>query len=480
MTKISTVTMGKTAREQIPPKDGNLPPLQQAGFFGRHQELQQIEQALVKEGTRRLTITGIGGQGKTYLAIEAGHRLYRAGQFQKICFVDYAAFSMVEAVDLAIETLAKVLDNHLVNVATATDALTKTPTLLILNNLEKSSTEQLQRLLDVAAQWSEVGACRVLLTSQIADFKHSAYPTDNPLIHKVLPLSGFGEKEALAYFQRLWELPPVPRIQDPQPADLLRLFKQVAFHPLSIGVLAVPLKMLCPTALEERLAGLLAQTPDDSLVALLTLVLEGLEVEIEFSGWLYWLARLFQRKTTKTLSLEANTLRLLPRLGVFQGGAFEPDLLEITAFNKKQWHLLRSTLETGGLIKLELLPTFKVPYVKFHPTLAATLQARFSVAEDHSFVLSDYQQRYAQLAASMAYEESKHTIQSHTLLRRDLSNLLYAVHSALDAGEVWAAQFAQNINPFLHAFGFHRDSTALLSRLQEKVDNIQTDTIPKG
>jgi hypothetical protein len=215
------------------------------------------------------------------------------------------------------------------------------------------------------------------------------------------------------------------------------------------------------------------------LIALLTLVLEGLEVEIEFSGWLYWLARLFKRKTTKRFRMEANTLRLLPRLGVFQGGAFEPDLLEITGLNKKQWHLLRSALETCGLIKLELLPTFKVPYVKFHPALAATLHARFSLAEEHSFVLSDYQQRYAQLAASMAYEESKHTIQSHTLLRRDLSNLLYAVHSALDAGEVWAAQFAKNINPFLHTFGFHRDSTALIGRLEENAAKIQTDTIPK-
>lgn len=465
MTKISTLTTTGLQPFAIPSEDGNLPPLQNAGFFGRSQELQQIERALITNETRCLSVTGIGGQGKTYLAIEAGQRLYRSQQFQKICFVDYAAFSRVDAVDLAVKTLAMVLDENLVNVTTITEALAKTPTLVILDNLDNIPAGQLQELLDAAAQWAEVGACRVLITSQKADFKHEF--TENNLKYKIFPLSGFSKKEALAYFQRLWELPPAPQVKVPKSADLLSLFKQVAFHPLSIGLLAIPLKVFHPTVLEERLAGLLAQTPDDPLWAVLNFALADLEVEIERSGWLYWLARLLGRRTTQKVRLEAKTLRLLPRLGVFQGGAFEPDLLEITEFEQKQWRILRSTLEAAGLIQLEFLPRFRGPYLKFHPILAPTLWCRFSSAEEQAFVLSDYQQRYAQLVAYMAYDEGRNTIQVHALTRRNLSNLLYAVHGAFDDGETWAVQFAKNLNIFLNYFGFRRDSAALNQRIED-------------
>ena len=72
---------------------GNLPTLQEAGFFGRSRELWLIERAFVGN-TRRLTISGFGGQGKTYLAVEAGLWLQRTGMFKRVCFVDYAAFQV--------------------------------------------------------------------------------------------------------------------------------------------------------------------------------------------------------------------------------------------------------------------------------------------------------------------------------------------------------------------------------------------------
>jgi hypothetical protein len=97
---------------------GNLPPLQEAGFFGRSRELWQIERAFV-QGTRRITVSGFGGQGKTYLVQEAGRWLYRTGMFEKVCFVDYAAFQGVDAVALAVSTLATVLDKSLLDVSVA-------------------------------------------------------------------------------------------------------------------------------------------------------------------------------------------------------------------------------------------------------------------------------------------------------------------------------------------------------------------------
>jgi hypothetical protein len=93
---------------------GNLPALQEAGFFLRSRELWLIERWFV-QGTRRITVSGFGGQGKTYLVQEAGRWLYRTGMFQKVCFVDYAAFQGVDAVGLAVSTLATVLDKTLLD-----------------------------------------------------------------------------------------------------------------------------------------------------------------------------------------------------------------------------------------------------------------------------------------------------------------------------------------------------------------------------
>lgn len=216
----------------------NLPPIQEAGFFGRSYELWQIERAFVVQGTRRLTISGFGGQGKTYLAIEAGSWLAETGLFDWVCFVDYAAFQGEDAVGLAISTLATLWQENLVDVEAANEILPSRPTLLILDNLESLKPAALQALLTVAKSWSEIGKCRVLLTTRNPDFHHSDYPTEGSLIHQSLALSGLAENDALVYFQRLLELPPAPQLELPKREVVLEIFKQVSFHPLSIGLIA--------------------------------------------------------------------------------------------------------------------------------------------------------------------------------------------------------------------------------------------------
>ncbi len=184
---------------------GNLPPLQEAGFFGRSRELWLIERAFV-QGTRRITVSGFGGQGKTYLVQEAGRWLYRAGMFQKVCFVDYAAFQGVDAVGLAVSTLATVLDKSLVDAAAAIQALREQPTLLILDNLEALQPQPLRELLDVAKHWSEVGDCRVLLTTRMLDFAHPDYPTEGSLRHRSFPLGGVGTRRCAGVFPEFDEV----------------------------------------------------------------------------------------------------------------------------------------------------------------------------------------------------------------------------------------------------------------------------------
>ena len=75
----------------------NLPARPEAGFFGRRWELWEIECWLAGE-TRRVTVSGFGGQGKTALAQEAGRWLVRTGLFRAAVFVDYAKMQSLDAI----------------------------------------------------------------------------------------------------------------------------------------------------------------------------------------------------------------------------------------------------------------------------------------------------------------------------------------------------------------------------------------------
>ncbi|MBD2341162.1 CHAT domain-containing protein [Calothrix sp. FACHB-156] len=423
------------------PKWGNLPDLQEAGFFGRSWELWQIERWFV-QGTRRLTVSGFGGQGKTYLVQEAGRWLHRTGMFEKVCFVNYAAFGGVDAVGWAVSTLATVLEKSLIDGAAATQALRKQATLLILDNLETLPAETLRELLTVAKQWSEVGECRVLLTTRTPDFHHPDYPTQGSRKHISLPLQGLGQEDALAYFQSLIKLTLAPKFDPPKRGVLLELFKLVDFHPLSIGLLARQLENRRPAELGKRLEALIAQTPDNPLLASLNLSLERLDAE---------------------------AMQLLPRLGVFQGGALEGYLLEITEISESQWQTLRPALETTGLIQVDGL------FLKFHPTLAPALWSRLS-PEAQTELLARYQQWYYQVSNYLYFEDRKDPHFARDIAQRELPNLLYAVDAALDAGAEWAVDFVDNVNLFLGIFGLNRDRTRLNQRIAQLTGEVGSDT----
>jgi tetratricopeptide (TPR) repeat protein len=362
--------------------------------------------------------------------------------FQKVCFVDYAAFQGVDAIGLAVSTLATVLEKSLVDESAATQALWEQATLLILDNLEALQPQPLRELLDVAKQWSEVGNCRVLLTTRMLDFAHPDYPTEGSLRHLSMPLGGLGSEkypeDALAYFQSLMKLPPAPQFDPPKRDVLLELFKLVAFHPLSIGLLARQLKVRRPAELGQRLEALIAQTPDNPLLASLNLSLERLDGE----AW-----------------------QCLPRLGVFQGGALESNLVIITGFSKEQWQKLRPALEATGLIQPEHLPGVAVPYIKFHPTLAPALWSRLS-SDEQAELLACHRLRYYQLCGYLYHEDHKDPHFARAIAQRELPNLLVAVRGALDAGEEWAVEFVHNVSLFLNYFGLNRDRSLLNQRVE--------------
>ncbi|MEJ2661673.1 MAG: CHAT domain-containing protein, partial [Desulfobacteraceae bacterium] len=268
--------------------DGKLPAPPQSGFFGRTLELWKIERNFIA-GTRRITVTGFGGQGKTVLAAEAGRWLVRTGMFEKCCFVGFAAYQGIDPVSFCTSALSVTLEQNLIDGKAAEQALAATPTLIILDNIESLQDDTGDRqsaLLEAAAAWSRAGNSRVLITTRQHRLAHPQYPEAGDPAHRYLDLSGLAQHDAVACFAALWALPPDPdpRIQVPARHGLVNLFGRVDFHPLSVCMLAYQLKFRTAAELGERLEKLLAEAPgkgpEKNLRASLDLSLERLSPDM--------------------------------------------------------------------------------------------------------------------------------------------------------------------------------------------------------
>ncbi|MGK7941397.1 MAG: CHAT domain-containing protein [Crocosphaera sp.] len=280
-------------------------------FCGRKQELWQIETAFVRKGTKRITITGFGGQGKTALAVEAADWFCKTGLFNAACFVDYVAFQGIDAVGLAVTTLQNTLEQNFPNPEAVTEYLKSPQTpnsiLLILDNLEALQPEPLYELLTIVQEWTDTGNCRVILTTRNATLNHPAYPSQGSWEHIVIPLKGLYPTDAVDYCLELLALPSAAAYPIPDKTRLKSLLRLLDFHPLSIQGLATQLQHRLPEQLGKRLGELVKETPNNPLLASLNLSLDRLDDTVK---------------------------QCLPRLGVFQGGAMEDMLLKVTGLGQ--------------------------------------------------------------------------------------------------------------------------------------------------
>ena len=414
-----------------------------AGFWGRGQDLGWIERAFVR-GARRVTISGFGGQGKTALAIEVGRWLRRTGMFSAVCFVDYAAFQGVDAVTMAVSSIAAQLSLNLIDAGAVRSVLSGV--LVILDNLEDVDEAARKELLTVAIGWSEVG--RVLITTRQGDLGQVGYETRGSVEHRQLALTGLGTvdypNDAIDLCKALWSLPSMlgETVQPMPPRSaLVGVLEQVEFHPLSIKLVVEPLKARRVAAVSQALELLLAAVPegrskDRCLIASLNLSIDRLGTE--------------ERELVK-------------RLGVFQGGALERELLAITKFTPEQWVLLRHQLEGSGLIISETLPNTGVPYLKFHPTLAPVLWTTMNTSCQQE-IQKLYQENYYWLSICLYKADPKMPHEVRAMAKRELPNLLNAVRLSLDSEDDNAVDFVNNINLFLDYFGMNRDRKQLADR----------------
>lgn len=347
---------------------GPFPPSPQYGFQGRARELYELERLFRSQ--RGIVLHAMGGMGKTALATEAARWWTRSGLFRDgACFLSFEQFM---SADRAVQVLGTYLAGPKFEQLPAVEQRRRAielfrqkDVLLVWDNYES-----------VLPQWNDGAAG--LSSPYTDDERHRLAElfrdlTDGPnrpgrggclLVtcrpgDTGLPGAQRYELEGLARADSLWLLASIlrrdgltladPRLRRDQLDPLLR---DLADHPLSLELVGPHLRTLTPEVIRADFGKLLARFQQEAPESRNQSLLASLE---------------FSRRHLSPAAREA-----LPWLGLFSGGVFEDNLLDVSQLAPEAWAPIRRELEGIALLRTEDdLQLGGRPFLRFHPTLAA-------------------------------------------------------------------------------------------------------------
>ena len=457
----------KRKRKQSSPAD-SLPRLSESmpaepryRFSGRKHELLQIERHLLHR--KLVVLHGFGGIGKTALAREAADWLTRTGMYAKACFVSFEHGGDGTTLLSALGNYVGVYDgNYNPNdtkaaLARLAPVLKEKRTLVIADNLESilprgdTPLEVAVRtsLWDVLLELAKLGA-GVLLTTRDTSFGDGRLAPGSRTAH--LLLQGLYPDDAYALATRLLTDLSIDRARTPY-VELRDLLVQLDHHPLAIQLVLPALNTFSLATVRADFAALLPKFVDDTETGRNRSLLASLE---------YSLQRLNEEQQS-----------LLPRLAVFEGGAYEESLLTITQIPESAWAKLRPALEQAALVTVEQVGDFTAPFLRFHPVLTPYL--RSLPGANDTALREHYAGRYCALANYLYYEGDRRPQPVRALARRELPNLWRALGLLLEADQLDVASvMADRIVRFLNFFGLGRERDELRRRVDQAVARTST------
>ena len=431
----------------------DMPPGPRYGWSGRAYELLRLERWLLQG--KLVAIRGFGGQGKTALAREAADWLTRTGMYSGALFVSFEHGNGAAQLLGALGGFLGVYDGDYrpdelkAAMAQLRPALRRRRTLVIADNLESVlpkgeaplPADERRALWDALLALRDAGA-GVLLTSRDTAFGDGRLAQGAKVAH--LALGGLAEDDAYGLASRLLDDLQIPAARAPYD-ELHILLRQLDHHPLAIQLVLPTLRELSVPQIAQEFAGLLGRFTDDAETGRNASLLASLD---------YSLRR-----------LTATERALLPRLAMFEGGAIEFILLQVTEIAESEWATLRPALEQAALVRAEQVATWTAPFLQFHPVLAPYL--RGLPGADDPALRARFTARYAGLAEYLYHEDDRNPQAVRALVRRELPNLRRALDMLLADGAVDAAvDMADKMARFLDYFGLRRE----LDELRRKVD----------
>lgn len=486
-------------------------------FLGRARELWEIEQAFAI-GVGHITIKGILGQGKTYLAKEAAHWLCRTGMFEQFFIVDYSTYE--ETGDTVISHLMKSLNevNEQLDVnAPQIPHAFRSSTLLLLDQLDVLARTDLEELLTVVCGWSSLGACKILSTTRFSKIEHPEFLGESKKNISIL-LSGLSTRDACNYFYEVSNSYRSTAQKFISREQLEIHLREIDFHPLLIREFA-----------SEFAKG----------------------SALDFEDWKRHLysepfQTHFQDSINKCFNeLKAKSKQLVQKLGVFRNGAFESELLtiiglglpemgepkalqdlfkiirsndynvrikilsflgqevpkvekieaalmeridnEIARVAKKVdtlevflpeekddelWPEIRNSLQKNGLITIKHIPEVAQKYIQFHPLLAHFLWPKLG-RQEQICLLDRHGKLFSSLLSGFHVQEEEISNKFNAWLQLALPNLLLTAEHALDmkkgklSEQVTTYQYVLMLNHYLSLFSLTDECSRLTKKLSK-------------
>lgn len=466
---------------------GGLPARPAHGFHGRAREILKLEREFARRAV--VVVHGFGGQGKTALAGEAGRWFHRTGRFPGgAAFVSFEHGGSLEQLCSWVGQAVSEDPDFMIRdgdaVQRVADLLAARPALVILDNFESvlgreplMPGPEVQAVLDAVWRWADGERFAqergqpgpaprhsvILITTRDTSFPDARFAPGGACAH--LPLEGLADRDALDLAAAILDDRSIDRASVPR-QDLVDLMARLGGHPLSLNLVLPQLAHYTPAQLSARFEELLP-------------------------GFVQGKAA--QRNESLALSLEFSLRRLgeesraaLPDLAVFQGVAFEDDMLAITEIDEELWRTARVEMEQAALVTVEQVPGVTPPFLRFHPTLLPALAPRLDPAR-RAALAERYWQRYYALVDYLYQADATTPHQARAIAQRELPNLAHAfnlAHAALDRATDPPAQadllltvvdFADRLSRFLNAFGRWRERDALQGRVHALQDRLAGD-----
>ncbi|MCL2533505.1 MAG: protein kinase [Nocardiaceae bacterium] len=342
----------------LPTSAGKLP-LELTGFVGRRRELAEIRERL--SSSRLVTLTGIGGVGKTRLALRAAAEL-RRGFGDGVCLVELGGLRD-DSVLVDVVAAALGLRNRLVPSATAAAALLEQLVtflagrhlLLVLDNCEHvidAAAELVDTLLRTCAE------LRVLATSREplgiggeAVLHVPPLPVPDPQSQP--SLQGMPSYDAVTLFaQRAAAAVPGFEITDDNRETVTQICRQLDGLPLPIELAAARLRVMSAEQIRERITDryqLLTAGPRGVPSRQQTLRLSV--------DWSYELCDAREQRLWAHLSIFAGTFDLAAAENVCAGELTPDELLDAIASLVGKSILIRE--QADAAVRFRMLETLR-------------------------------------------------------------------------------------------------------------------------
>jgi predicted ATPase len=441
-------------------------PIQPTPFIGREKEVAAVQQQLLREGMRLLTLTGPGGVGKTRLGLQVAAEAsehFKDGTW----FVSLAPLSDPE---LVIPTIAETLAVREAAGRSQLDqlkaALREKHMLLLLDNFE--------HVVSAATQVADLlGACpqlKMLVTSR--ESLHVRAEHEFPVPALALPdpqhipsLSTLSQYEAVALFiERAQAVKPDFQVTNASAPAVAEICARLDGLPLAIELAAARIRSLPPQALLSRLGQrlqLLTSSLRDAPARQ-----QALRQTIQ---WSYDLLSANEQRLFQRLSIFANGSELSAVEAICEapGDGNAAVLDEVTALLDK--NLLQQTAEEEEEPRFTMLETIR----EYGLERLNSSREMEETRREHAFY-------YFALAEEAAPElTGPHSAVWLKRLEREHDNLRTALAWSLEPAQTglnpdMALRFGATLREFWEVRGFYSEGRAFLEQALVHCDGAST------